>query len=47
MKLGHVDHDSGGSIGKNLLVENDITRDINTTRATVKAFVAFMHRAIP
>jgi hypothetical protein len=37
----------GVANGKNVLVKDDITRDVNTPRGAIQALVAFMHRTIP
>jgi hypothetical protein len=44
---GHIDMDTRGGIGENRFIEDDITRDVNTTRGAIKTFIPLMHRTIP
>ena len=41
-----IDGDPRGGIRKNRLVENNITRDVDTSRGTIKTLVSLMHRTI-
>ena len=41
-----IDSDPRSGIGKNRLVENNITGDVDTSRGTIKTLVSLMHRTI-
>ena len=41
-----IDSDPRSGIGKNKLVENNITGDVDTSHGTIKTLVSLMHRTI-
>jgi hypothetical protein len=47
LKRSNIHRCTGGSVRKHRLIEDNITRNINFPRGSIKTLVAFMHRTIP